>query len=61
MHTRRILLLGVVVLSFAGGCRRQPGEGPAQRAGRAVDDAARKTKDVVKDAAHDTKKKVEDR
>jgi hypothetical protein len=34
-------------------------EGPAQRAGEKVDNAARDTKDAVKDSAHDVKKDVD--
>jgi hypothetical protein len=34
-------------------------EGPAQRAGEKVDNAARDTKDAVKDSAHDVKRDVD--
>jgi hypothetical protein len=36
-------------------------EGPAQRAGEKVDNAARDAKDSTKDAAHDVKKDVDDK
>jgi hypothetical protein len=50
----------VLIASFAAalastGCHHEP-EGPAQRAGEKVDNAARDTKDAVKDSAHDVKR-----
>jgi hypothetical protein len=46
--------------------KEKPAEGPAERAGRKVDEAAEKTKeagqkaaDDTKEAAHDTKKDIE--
>ncbi|KYF84464.1 hypothetical protein BE20_52095 [Sorangium cellulosum] len=46
------LLVGGVVLG-CGGSKPQP-EGPAEKAGEAVDDAARDVKDEAKDAAEST-------
>ena len=37
------------------GCHPKPAEGPAERAGKSVDNAADKTKDAAKDAAESTK------
>jgi hypothetical protein len=36
-------------------------EGPAQRAGEKVDNAARDAKDATKDTAHDVKKDTDDK
>jgi hypothetical protein len=50
--------LGLSLLTLPA-CQHHPAEGPAQRAGASVDDAAQKTKDAAKDAAHDVKKKAD--
>ncbi|WP_437481630.1 hypothetical protein [Sorangium sp. So ce1014] len=47
------LLLGGIVIVGCGGSKPQP-EGPAEKAGEAVDDAARDVKDETKDAAEST-------
>ncbi|MDC0684496.1 MULTISPECIES: hypothetical protein [Sorangium] len=54
----RSLLLGSMVIGCVGvigcgGSKPQP-EGPAEKAGEAVDDAARDVKDEAKDAAEST-------
>ena len=41
--------------SLATACRHHPPEGPAEKAGRQVDNAGRDVKDATKDAAHDVK------
>ena len=41
------------------GCKSKPAEGPAEKAGRSVDNAAGKTKESVKDAVDTTKKKLD--
>ena len=50
-------------LAFVGlcACHHRGAEGPAQRAGESIDNAADKTKDATKDAAHEVKKKVDGR
>jgi hypothetical protein len=49
---RRIAAGIVAVLAFAGaGCQKE--EGPAERAGRALDDAAESVKDGVQDLTHE--------
>ncbi|MGA2916144.1 MAG: hypothetical protein ABSE89_08985 [Sedimentisphaerales bacterium] len=50
-----LVLLAIAVLGFAG-CKKK---GPLEKAGKAVDKAAQKTDDAVKDAADDTKKAVD--
>lgn len=52
------LLLGTLLFG-CGGNKPQP-EGPAERAGEAVDDAARDVKDEAKDAAEEAGDKVEE-
>jgi hypothetical protein len=54
--------LFVATLLLAGailGCHREPPQGPAEKAGRAVDNAARDTKDSVQDTKHDVKKDLD--
>jgi hypothetical protein len=56
------LVYGVVALLgvTSTACHHdRPAEGPAQRAGEKVDNAAADTKDAVKDSAHDVKHDVE--
>jgi hypothetical protein len=56
MHRNRIILTAglVAALSFAGiaavGCRQ---EGPAEKAGRAIDEAAESVEEGVKDLTHE--------
>jgi hypothetical protein len=54
---RNLFLISILSVSaFAGiGCHPKPAEGPAERAGKSVDNAADKTKDAAKDAADSTK------
>ncbi len=52
------LLLGTLALG-CGGSKPQP-EGPAEKAGESVDDAARDVKDEAKDAAESTGDAAED-
>ncbi|HEY2511655.1 MAG TPA: hypothetical protein VGI39_12390 [Polyangiaceae bacterium] len=40
---------------LATACHHRPPEGPAEKAGRQVDNAGRDVKDATKDAAHDVK------
>jgi hypothetical protein len=57
-----IFAASLFVMSTAA-CHRhaaRPGEGPMQRAGEHVDNAAEKTKDAAKDVAHDTKEGAKD-
>jgi hypothetical protein len=57
-----IFAVSLFVLSTAA-CHRnhaKPAEGPMQRAGEHVDNAAEKTKDAAKDVAHDTKEGAKD-
>lgn len=51
----RNLLLLVAVGAFLQtiGCKSKPAEGPAERAGKKLDEAAQDTKDAVKRAGHD--------
>ena len=52
-RTRRAaLLIAVLALACAVGCHK---EGPAERAGREIDDAAEKAGDAVKDAGDKAK------
>lgn len=47
-------VFAAIVMMSAAGCHKdpsRPAEGPMERAGRKVDDAADKTKDETKDAA----------
>jgi predicted small lipoprotein YifL len=46
------MVLSTLFIALAG-CQK---EGPAERAGKAMDNAAEKTGDKIKDAAHDLKK-----
>lgn len=54
-----ISLLGASAIT-AIGCHPKPAEGPAERAGRSIDNAAGKTKDAAKDAAESTKEAAGD-
>jgi hypothetical protein len=57
-----IFAASLFVMSTAA-CHRnhaRPAEGPMQRAGEHVDNAAEKTKEAAKDAAHDTKEGAKD-
>jgi hypothetical protein len=57
-----IFAASLFVLGTAA-CHRnhaRPAEGPVQRAGEHVDNAAEKTKDAAKDVAHDTKEGAKD-
>jgi len=38
------------------GCRREPGEGPAETAGKKIDKAGSDVKDAVKDTKRDIKR-----
>ena len=61
MNIKRMLPVGLVLVAFAVGCHdKRPAEGPMERAGRKVDDAASKTKEKTKEAAEDTKDTAED-
>ena len=51
-------LASLTFMLATSACHRTD-EGPAQRAGEKVDNAARDTKDAVKDGAHDVKKGVD--
>jgi hypothetical protein len=55
------LLCAAALLASVAACHHRPAEGPGEKAGKAVDDAARKTSDAAKDAAHDTKKDLDGR
>jgi hypothetical protein len=53
-------VLSTLFAFSASACHHDPpAEGPAQRAGEKVDNAARDTKDAVKDSAHDVKRDVQ--
>lgn len=53
-HVRNVVLLVCVgVLLQAAGCKSKPAEGPAEKAGKKVDQAAQDTKDAVKNAGDD--------
>jgi hypothetical protein len=54
-----MLVAASALTTLSAGCHHRAPEGPAEKAGRAVDDAARKTTDATKDAAHDTKKDLD--
>ena len=66
MNIKRMLPIAFVLVGVSAGCHKErPAEGPAERAGRKVDDGASKVKeetkeaaDDTKDAAHDAKKKA---
>lgn len=61
MNIMRMLPICFVLVAFGAGCHdKRPAEGPAERAGRKVDDAASKTKEKTKEAAEDTKDAAED-
>ena len=59
---RNILFASLVIASLSAfGCAQpKPAEGPAERAGKSVDNAAEKTKDAAKDAAESTKDTAQD-
>ncbi len=61
MRKSFLTFIGAAILVTSAACHRRPAEGPAEKAGRSVDDAARKTGDAAKDAAHDTKKDLDGR
>lgn len=54
---RALFISSVLVTAIAAsiGCHPKPAEGPAEKAGKSVDNAADKTKDAAKDAAESTK------
>jgi uncharacterized protein YjbJ (UPF0337 family) len=56
MNIQRMLPL-CLLIALGTACHddRRPAEGPAERAGRKVDDGASKAKEKTKDAAEDTK------
>lgn len=56
---RRVFLILVLSQLFLAGC--QPKDGPAERAGKRVDDAVSNAADSVKDAADDVKDKAQGR
>ncbi len=49
-----VLLVGVALASV--GCKHKQAEGPMERAGKSVDNAAEKTKDTAVDVKNDVKK-----
>lgn len=58
MKTSAFLWIASFAAAIAStACHHEP-EGPGQRAGEKVDNAARDTKDAVKDSAHDVKRDV---
>jgi hypothetical protein len=50
------LTAAAVIALCAGACRREPGEGPAETAGRKIDNAGSAVKDAVKDTKQDIKR-----
>jgi hypothetical protein len=54
------ILFAVAALGVAACHDNKPAQGPAERAGEKVDDAAEDTKDATKEAADDTKEAAED-
>src|SRR4029453_669542 len=48
-----VLVLAGGVALVGGGCRSETGKGPAETAGKKIDDAAKATGDATRDAAHD--------
>jgi hypothetical protein len=61
MSTKRMLTISLVLVAFATACHdKRPAEGPAERAGRKVDEGASKTKEKTKEAAEDTKEAAGD-
>jgi len=70
-RTAAVVALGLTAVIGGVGCEKQSGDGPAERAGQAIDETMRKVddklkdvgndaKDVVKDAAEDAKEAVKD-
>lgn len=63
MKTRIVSFLAVALLvSSTAACHRhaKPNEGPVERAGKKVDNAADKTKDAAKDVKEGTKDTAKD-
>ncbi len=63
MKTRIMTLFAAALFVMsAAAChkRSRPAEGPMERAGKHVDNAAEKTKDAAKDVGHDTKEGAKD-
>jgi hypothetical protein len=62
MHTatRGSFMTLIAALSFAACTTNKPAEGPAERAGQKVDNAADKTKEAGKDAVDVTKETASD-
>jgi hypothetical protein len=59
---RHVLAVCFFISAVSGlGCHNKPAEGPAEKAGAKVDNAAEKTKDAAKDATSDVKKKTDDK
>ena len=67
MKWMRILMMMTITAAVAlggAGCDNKGGEGPAEKAGKGIDDAVKKTGDTLKDTAEKTedaaKKAAED-
>ena len=55
----RVYAVLFVGLSLSAvGCKHKPAEGPMERAGKAVDNAAEKTKDTAVDVKNDVKRNL---
>lgn len=54
MRTKITLLCASLVVTLAGCPKNKPADGPTERAGEKVDEAAKDAKDATKEAADDT-------
>lgn len=54
------MAMALVLVALASACRHKPAEGPAETAGKKVDNAAEKTKDAAKDGVDATKNAAKD-
>jgi gas vesicle protein len=59
---RNVLMMVTMLIAAAGvvGCESKNGKGPAEQAGKAIDDAMEKADDKLKEVAEDTKDAVKD-
>lgn len=55
-----VLLMAVSTVSGLGGCDPNSSEGPAEQAGKAIDEAVEKADETLQEVAEDTKKAVKD-
>ncbi len=61
MKTSHVLAMLFMTLTASACHRDTPPEGPAQKAGEKVDNAARNTKDAVKDSKDDVKRDLDNK